>query len=194
MTRGTILFSAGVLCSLAAGWIGLPYALYERKAQPVNFSHKVHTGDKGGMKCEDCHALRDDGLFAGIPAMEKCSGCHTAPLGDTPAEKQFVKDFVTPNRSIQWAVYARQPQNVYFPHAPHVKLAKLKCEECHGPHGTTDTLRPYQEDRITGYSRDLWGRTTQRVAFKTERGMRMDDCIDCHRKNSLEHSCLDCHK
>ena len=38
-----------------------------------------------------------------------------------------------------------------------MKLAELKCEDCHGPHGASDTLRPYEENRISGYSRDIWG-------------------------------------
>ena len=179
---GKIPFAVGLALALGAGWAGFPYVLYQRTPQPVQFSHKVHTGDKGGMKCDDCHAFRDDGSFAGIPALEKCATCHAQALGDTAAEKAFVKDYVTPNREVRWAVYAREPDNAWFSHASHVKLAKLACERCHGDHGKTDILRVHQSDRVTGYSRDVWTR------------MRMDDCIACHRENKLAHSCLDCHK
>jgi hypothetical protein len=184
--RGKIFFLAGVLAALGAGWAGFPHAIYKSRPQPVDFSHKVHA-DKAGSKCEDCHAFRDDGTYAGIPALDKCAGCHAAPMGTTAAEKNFIDQYVTPNREPQWASYARQPENVYFSHAMHIKIAKLKCESCHGDQGTTDKLRPYQEDRISGYSRDIWGGAGRPA-------MTMDSCVACHRQQKLEHSCLDCHK
>lgn len=193
--RGSLVFVAGVLVALGVGWVGFPYALYRTELQPVNFSHKVHTGDKGGgMKCEDCHPFRDDGTFAGIPKLENCGGCHSAAMGTTVAEKRFIEQYVTPNREPVWRVYARQPENVYFSHITHVKMGKVACERCHGPHGQTDILRPYQEDRINGYSRDIYGRPLQQAAFRSEGGMKMDQCVECHRQNRLVHSCMDCHK
>jgi hypothetical protein len=108
-------------------------------------------------------------------------------MGTTSAEKKFIDQYVTPQREPQWYSYARQPENVFFSHITHVKLGKVKCETCHGDLGTRDKLPAYQEDRISGYSREIWG----------ERGrpaMTMDDCVDCHRNKSLKHSCLDCHK
>ena len=179
--RGKILFLAGALTALCAGWAGLPYALYERRAQPVDFSHKIH-GANAGMKCVDCHEFRADGTFAGIPRLEKCAGCHTAAMGTTEAEKQFIKSYVLPQREVAWSVYARQPENVYFPHAAHVQLGKLACESCHGNHGDSSLLRPYQEDRISGYSRDVWS------------GMKMGKCLECHGQHGIEQSCLGCHK
>jgi menaquinone reductase, multiheme cytochrome c subunit len=193
-SRGIIVFAAGLLAALGVGWLGFPKVLYQRTPQPLQFSHAVHTGEKAGMKCEDCHSLRDDGSFSGIPALEKCAGCHSAPLGTTPAEKQLVEQFVTPNREIPWAVYSRQPENVWFSHAPHLKLAKLECKECHGEHGKTDKLRPYERNRISGYSRDIWGQSISRMGWQPRRGMKMDDCVDCHHKNGQNYSCMDCHK
>jgi hypothetical protein len=181
--RGTVVFVAGMLVALGAGWVGFPRAIYQSRPQPVDFSHKVHTGEKGGnMKCGDCHAFRGDGTFAGIPALDTCSACHAAAMGTTVAEKRFIEQYVTPNREPAWNSYSRQPQNVRFSHATHIKLAKLACERCHGPHQATNTLRVAAYDRLTGYSRDVWDR------------MKMDACINCHRQNRLAHSCLDCHK
>jgi hypothetical protein len=179
--RGKLLLGAGALVALAAGWAAFPRVIYKRQPQPVAFSHKIHA-EKAGMKCEDCHELRPDGTFAGIPLLEKCAGCHAAAMGTTVAEKQFIDGYVTPRREVQWAVYARQPENVYFSHAAHVKLAHLACASCHRDHGQSDALRPYEEDRISGYSRDIW------------RSMKMDDCAACHRQHGIENSCLDCHK
>ena len=179
--RGSLFFAAGVLAALGAGWAGFPRMIYRSRPQPVAFSHKAHE-EKAGMKCEDCHELRGDGTFAGIPGLDKCAGCHAAAMGTTEAEKQFIDGYVMPQREVAWAVYARQPENVYFSHAAHVKLAHLNCATCHGAQGRSETLRPYQEDRISGYSRDVW------------RGMKMDDCVACHRTHGIENSCLDCHK
>jgi hypothetical protein len=185
--RGKIPFLAGVAVALSAGWLAFPSAIYRSRPQPVNFSHKIHA-DKAGTKCEDCHSFRGDGSFAGIPSIDKCAACHAAAMGNTAAEKSFIDQYVTPNREPQWAAYARQPENVSFSHAAHVKRAGMTCESCHGDTGTSSTLRPYQEDRISGYSRDIWKIAGMR------HGMKMADCVDCHRRNGLEHSCLDCHK
>jgi hypothetical protein len=184
--RGNILFLAGLAVALGAGWAAFPYAIYKSKPQPVDFSHKVHA-DKAGAKCEDCHAIREDGTFAGIPALDKCVGCHAAAMGTTVAEKNFIDRYVTPQREPEWSSYARQPENVFFSHAAHVKLGQVKCETCHGNLGSSDKLPGYQEDRISGYSRDIWGRSGRP-------GMKMDDCVACHHQRGQEHSCLDCHK
>ncbi|HUP05401.1 MAG TPA: menaquinone reductase multiheme cytochrome c subunit QrcA [Bryobacteraceae bacterium] len=190
---GSYLFLAGALAALGAGWVGFPHVIYKSRPQPVDFSHKTHA-DKAGLKCEDCHAFRDDGTFAGIPPLEKCAGCHASAMGSTAAEKNFIDRYVTPNREPAWADYARQPENVFFSHISHVKLGGLKCEECHGEMGASDTLRVYQEDRIGGYSRDIWGASPPRNMAGAAPGMKMDDCVDCHRRQGLSHSCLDCHK
>lgn len=190
---GFLPFAVGALAALAAGWAAFPHAIYKTERQPVDFSHKVHA-DKAGQKCDDCHSFRADGTFAGIPSLDKCAGCHAAPMGTTAAEKSFIDQYVTPNHEPQWFDYARQPQNVWFSHTTHVKLGGLKCESCHGAMGDSDSLRPYQEDRISGYSRDIWGRPVVRAAFRTEGGMKMDDCVACHRQRGFTHSCLDCHK
>jgi hypothetical protein len=184
--RRSIPFLAGLAVALGGGWLAFPRMIYQSRPQPVNFSHKLHVG--AGAKCEDCHSFRDDGTFAGLPTLDKCSGCHAAPMGATAAEKNFIDRYVTPNREPQWSVYARQPQNVSFSHAAHVKRAGMTCESCHGSIGTSDTLRVYRADRISGYSADIW-----KVA-DLQHGMKMADCVACHRQNGLEHSCLDCHK
>jgi hypothetical protein len=177
---GKIAFFAGVLAALGVGWGGFPVALYRRVPQPVDFSHKIH-GDKAGAKCEDCHALRDDGTFAGVPALDKCSGCHAQPMGTSAREKRFIDAYVTTNREIPWQTYSRQPQNVYFSHAFHVKLARLDCGQCHGPEGQSDTLPPVRVDRISLYS-------------GSAHFQNMDACEDCHRQRGAANSCLACHK
>jgi hypothetical protein len=191
--RGKILFFGGMLAALGAGWIGFPYVIYETRPQQLDFNHKAHA-EKAGMKCEDCHAIREDGTFAGIPKLDQCALCHAAPMGTSAAEKKFIDTYVTPGREPQWLSYSRQPENVYFPHAAHVKRGAMKCEQCHGDHGSSATLRPHQQDRISGYSRDIWGRPVGAFGLRAAGGMTMDDCISCHEQHQLQHSCLDCHK
>jgi hypothetical protein len=185
--RGLVLFAVGAAVSSTAGWTLFPKLLYKQVSQPVAFSHKVHA-DKAGMQCNDCHSLREDGSFSGIPKIAKCAECHAAAMGDTPAEAALVRDYVTPNREVPWLVYARQPDNAWFPHAQHLKRAKLDCATCHGGQGKSDKLPLFEVNRISGYSRDVMGRPGRNS------GMRMDDCVQCHQQHGLLYACLDCHR
>jgi hypothetical protein len=178
---------------LFVGWVVFPYLLYERKEQPLQFSHKIHT-ETAGMTCDNCHTFKDDGRFTGIPALSKCVECHTDVIGTSPQEKKLVEEFVKQNREIPWLVYARQPQNAYFSHASHVKLANISCDQCHGHHGTSDSLRPFKRDRISGYSRDLGGEFIFDNLFAARNGLTMNDCADCHNKHHIPNTCLKCHK
>jgi len=187
-------FLAGAVVALGAGWVAFPRVLYRRAAQPLQFSHRLHTGERVGLACEECHALAADGRFSGIPRIEKCAACHAEPQGKTADEKRLVEEYVAKGLEIPWLVYSRQPENAYFSHAPHLKLAKLKCEQCHGPQGEGDSLRPFERNRISGYSRDIWGRSISRLRRARWEGMKMDDCSRCHARSGVRESCLTCHK
>jgi len=182
--RGTLLFVTGFIAALSAGWVAFPRAAYEQRNQPVQFSHRIHK-DKAALKCDDCHTLRADGTFSGVPSLDKCAGCHASAMGNSAEEQRMIKQYIQPNRDIPWLIYARQPENVRFSHAFHVGLAKLPCERCHHAHGESDSLRPFEQDRVSGYSRD--------VAQHFE-GMEMDDCMACHQQHGVKDSCLECHK
>jgi menaquinone reductase, multiheme cytochrome c subunit len=191
---GTWLLGGGFTFSLAFGWFLFPYLLYKTEAQPLQFSHKTHTGDKVGMVCSDCHALAADGRFQGIPAVAQCSTCHASPVGTSSDEKVLVERYITPGKEIPWRVYSRQPDNAYFPHAVHLKLGELKCEDCHGPHGKSARLRDYQVNRISGYSRDIWGSNISGIPTEPWQGMKMDRCVRCHAQHGRRDGCIDCHK
>jgi hypothetical protein len=192
--RGKILFFAGLFFTMAMGWFAFPRVLYQKTNQPLQFSHRVHTGEQAGLTCDSCHVIRADGRFTGIPGIAKCAECHATPIGSTPEEKELIEKYVTPNREIPWLVYSRQPENVYFSHVQHVKTGRLQCERCHGPHGSTERLRPYQQDRLSGYSRDIWGQNIVRNSREPWDGMEMNDCAKCHQQHGKVDSCLDCHK
>jgi hypothetical protein len=56
----------------------------------------------------------------------------------------------------------------------------MECATCHGPVGESEESRVYEENRITGYSRDIWGKN---IAGFNKNGwdrMKMDDCAKCH--------------
>jgi hypothetical protein len=192
--KGAILFLSGVLASLTLGWFVFPAVLYRSEPQPMQFNHAIHTGEQNGMTCDMCHEMADDGTFRGIPAIAKCAECHSSAIGSSETEKVLVDTYVLPGKEIPWKVYSRQPANAYFPHAVHVNRAELQCEECHGPHGTSTNLPLYQVNRISGYSRDIWGRNISGLSSFPWEGMKMDRCVRCHAERRRNDSCLDCHK
>ena len=190
-----VAFGLGVVSALAVGWFGFPRLLYVSAAQPLTFSHQKHAFEATGLACADCHGFRADGSFAGIPPIENCGNCHAEVQGDSAAEKKLVEEYVKPGREIPWLVYARQPDNVFFPHAPHVKRAQIACERCHGPHGQSTELRPFEVNRVSGYSRDIWGPSLSRLGLEKWQGMKMTDCVRCHAQQGRGGtSCLACHR
>jgi hypothetical protein len=171
---GFVVFFAGLILALLQGWVLFPNVLFSQKTQPLNFSHAAHQDST----CEDCHYFRPDGSYTGIPNIEKCTECHESQMGETDDERILVEDYIKNNREIPWLVYAWQPDNVYFSHAPH-KAKNMKCVDCHRDVTAETTLPAYRENRLTGYSK-----TT----------MTMDVCEKCHARENTTNSCELCHK
>lgn len=207
---GWVFFLVGFLGALFVGWGVFPMLLYSKQPQPMNFNHALHMdpdkvdgieGKTPVEKCQFCHAFREDGTFVGIPSLSACTQCHDnpdSPLGKSPDEKQFLSEFVAQEKEIPWFVYSRQPDCVYFSHIAHVKMAEIACETCHGDHGQTDKIPVYEQNRISGYSRNIWGRRISGFYWdkKPMDRMKMDDCADCHTKMGHEenNACFVCHK
>jgi hypothetical protein len=192
--RNTVVFGLGLAAALLAGWVVFPRVLYVQRQQPLEFRHKMHAEKSGIADCSECHAVRQDGTFAGIPAMEKCAGCHSERIGESKAEATLVDNFIKPGYETPWLIYARQPANVWFSHAIHVKRAGLACTECHSTYGESDQVRVYELNRISGYSRDIRGHSMSRLRRAPHEGMKMSDCEDCHRRRRVEVGCLGCHE
>jgi hypothetical protein len=123
--------------------------------------------------------------------------CHpdSAPLGVTEDEAVFVKEYLAKEKEIPWFVYAKQPDCVFFSHAAHTGTSGMECMECHGPIEETKISRPYEENRITGYSRDIWGKNIFGIKKNSWDRMKMDDCAKCHKEETgHQGSCFKCHK
>jgi hypothetical protein len=194
MSRNALIFGFGLAVALVVGWVVFPRVLYVQKQQPLEFHHKTHAEKSGVADCGDCHSVREDGAFAGIPAIEKCASCHSERIGESKGEATLVNDYIKPGHETPWLVYSRQPANVWFSHAIHVKRGGLACTECHSTYGTSDEARVYQLNRISGYSRDIWGHSISRLRRAPHDGMKMSDCEGCHRRHNVEVGCLGCHE
>ncbi len=194
MSRNSLVFGFGLATALLAGWLAFPRALYSKRQQPLVFLHKTHAEKSGLSDCGQCHAFRDDGQYAGLPSIDTCAGCHSDKIGTTAAEATLVDRYIKPGVATPWLMYSAQPANVWFSHAVHVKGAGLACTDCHGNYGESDQVRIYQVNRISGYSRDIWGHSMTRLRRAPGDGMKMSDCEDCHRRHKVEVGCLGCHE
>lgn len=196
-----LFFVIGLAASLLVGWIVFPKLLYSKKDQPIDFNHALHVGEVDNS-CQSCHYFREDGTFSGIPKLENCLQCHEEMMGDSENERVFYEQYVQKQREVPWHVYSKQPPCVFFSHAAHVKMGNMDCTPCHGNHGDTTSLRPYEENRISTYSKDIWGRNISRLGLKSWEKMKMNDCSRCHvmenvnqgSVQTLRGGCFVCHK
>jgi len=199
---GWLFFLIGFVVLLALGWYVFPMILYSKKVQPVSFSHKLHI-EGTGMECTECHAFRADGTFMGVPNMTSesdgaCLVCHDDPestQGEDPREKEFLAEYVaTGKERIDWLIYSKQPPCVFFPHSVHVIMKEIECSRCHGEMAERDEPPVYQQNYITGYSRDIWGRRISGHKKYPWDAMKMGDCGDCHEEQGGSNACFVCHK
>jgi hypothetical protein len=188
-----LFFIFGLVASLIVGWIIFPNLLYSQKRQPIEFSHKQHMElvDEG---CESCHFFREDGTYSGVPKLAQCIDCHEEVQGESPEEEKFVTEYVAKEREVPWLIYSKQPDCVFFSHVAHVKMAQMDCVTCHGPIGESESLKEYQANRISGLSRDIWGRNIAGFKRNPWDRMKMDDCADCHRQNNVDQGSVQTHR
>ncbi len=188
-----LFFILGLAASLIVGWVVFPKLLYSQKNQPIEFNHVLHN-ELVEDGCESCHFFREDGSYHGVPKLDQCIECHEEVNGEDPEEARFVNEFVANNREVPWLIYSRQPQNVFFSHAAHVKMGEIDCVVCHGHIGESESLPIYKENRISGYSIDIWGRRISGIKRNTWDRMKMDDCADCHRREGVNQNSVQTHR
>ena len=188
-----LFFILGLAASLVLGWVIFPKLLYSQKRQPIEFNHALHNElvDEG---CESCHFFREDGTYSGVPTLAQCVDCHEEVNGEDPEEEKFVTQYVAKGREVPWLVYSRQPDCVFFSHAAHVKMANMDCVTCHGNIGESESLKVYQKNRISGYSRDIWGENIAGIKRNSWDRMKMDDCAECHQRNKVNQGSVQTHR
>jgi len=134
--------------------------------QPIEFSHAVHAGSYG-IDCQFCHADARRGVFAGIPSVARCMGCHKIVAAQGNPEVQKVHEYWNQKQAIPWVRIHKLAGFVYFPHKRHVQVG-LACQSCHGP-----------------------VETMQRVAQVAP--LTMGWCVGCHAERRGPLECVVCH-
>lgn len=132
-----------------------PYATGEANPvlQPIQFDHRHHVRDDG-IDCLYCHEDAERSPYAGVPAAERCLGCHGQIWNDSPLIAPLVAS-VTTGQAIRWRRVTAVPDFVYFDHAVHVTRG-IGCVSCHG-----------RVDAMAGVQQ------AQRLTMRW--------CLDCHR-------------
>jgi c(7)-type cytochrome triheme protein len=175
---GWVLFFVGFFGALFVGWVVFPQLLYSIQQQPLNFNHATHL-QNAGMACADCHQFRPDGSFVGIPKVATCTQCHEAPMTQSKTEAELVSDYIQPGKEVPWLSYSREPDNVFFSHVAHVKMAQMACTQCHRDATKEKVTPPVRVNRLTGYANEV---------------MKMYVCEDCHARKQVSNGCDVCHK
>ena len=134
--------------------------------QPIEFSHAIHAGSYG-IDCQYCHADARRGVYAGLPSVARCMGCHKIIAAQGNPEVQKVQEHWNQKRAIPWVRVHKLAGFVYFPHKPHVQVG-LMCQTCHGP-----------------------VETMQRVAQVAP--LTMGWCVGCHAERRGPLDCVTCH-
>jgi mono/diheme cytochrome c family protein len=135
-------------------------------AQPIEFSHAIHAGSYQ-IDCQFCHADARRGVFAGLPSVQRCMGCHKIVAAQGNPEVQKLHRFWNDKQAIPWIRVHKVPGYVEFPHKRHIQVG-LACQTCHGP-----------------------VETMQRVAQVAP--LTMGWCIACHAERKGPLDCVTCH-
>ncbi len=138
--------------------------------QPIKFPHDLHAG---AMKidCQYCHSGAYKSKNASIPSLNVCMNCHKVVKTESPEihkiydalgyDPQTQKYDSTKAHPMQWVRIHNLPDFAYFNHSQHVKVAKLRCQTCHGPVETMKEV--YQYSPLT-----------------------MKWCIQCHKRTNVD--------
>ena len=123
------------------------------RQQPVQFSHKHHSGDDG-IDCRYCHTSVEVAASAGMPSTQTCMSCHTQIWADSPYLEPVRESWRT-GRPIEWTRVHDLPDYAYFNHSIHVAKG-VGCSTCHG-------------------------RIDEMPAVYQAASLQMEWCLACHR-------------
>ncbi len=139
-----------------------------RGRQPIAFNHKKHVRELD-LACSSCHQFYEKETFSGLPGADICSACHQEPQGKSKEEEKLVR-LLQSGAPLVWTSLFRQPAHVFSSHRRHVVAARIECAVCHGSIAET-TAPPASVKRL-----------------------RMQDCLDCHRRSGITTDCTGCHR
>ncbi|MBL0309951.1 MAG: c-type cytochrome [Bacteroidetes bacterium] len=141
--------------------------------QPIKFSHALHAGTHK-IDCQYCHSTANEGKHSNIPSLNTCMNCHKnvskgpkygteeiAKIYAAVGWDAYTKDYTKPQTPIEWVRIHNLPDHVYFNHAQHVNVGKVKCQTCHGPIETMEEVYQYSP-------------------------LSMGWCINCHRNTEVQ--------
>jgi mono/diheme cytochrome c family protein len=145
----------------SVGWMGMwntgVHQGYQPE-QPIKYSHQLHAGTLK-IDCQYCHFSAYKSKNAAIPSLNVCMNCHNYVTasdkynGETSPEIAKIykaldydpqsKTYGDNPKPIQWVRVHNLPDLAYFNHSQHVKVAGIKCQECHGPIQTMQEVYQY---------------------------------------------------
>lgn len=176
-----LVVAAAIAVGYQVGWVESVVK------QPIEFPHKTHVAL--GFTCTTCHDRAEKSAAAGPPPVTLCLGCHGA--GDTKSDEiKKLRRFGESGKEIPWRRVWRLPSHVYFPHRIHVAVAKIACQECHGPMETltkppTGALKKLTMDDCMACHANSNGTVVARVkgekGHEISRRQMLNDCNTCHR-------------
>ena len=145
----------------------------EPAVQPIPFNHRIHVDN--GLTCDFCHQYVFEKPFAGIPRVEVCIGCHSGDITQNPdatPSVEAIRRHAEAGTEIPWVRLYVLPHHVYYSHRRHTAIAELACTTCHGDIGESETP----------------------PAHPIAQTLKMENCVDCHRRRGVENDCAWCHR
>lgn len=136
--------------------------------QPVPFNHKKHV--EFGIACDACHVGAKDSAKASVPNISTCALCHQ-PGKASPKTPKALEQYMQEMKPIPWKKIYEAPRHVRFSHVRHVEKGGLDCRICHGEVGKME--RPLGRQPVP---------------------LRMERCMECHRKERVTTDCMACHR
>jgi hypothetical protein len=150
---------------------GLGRQQYYSPDQPIAFSHKIHAG-QNKIDCQYCYTTVEESKHAGIPSVQLCMNCHNVVRsGSQSGTEEISKIYASleSGKPTEWIRVHNVPDHAFFSHAQHVKVGKVKCQQCHGPVETMDRIIQVED-------------------------LSMGWCINCHRITEVQFTNNDFYK
>ena len=161
-----LIIGAFATCAMGAVWMYFTPKYTKvgyQPAQPIPFSHKVHSGQLG-IDCRYCHSCAETAAHSNLPSSQVCMSCHSQVQKDNPKLEPLRQAWAS-GKGVEWVQIHKTPDYAYFNHSVHINRG-VSCVTCHGRVDQMDVV--YQAKSLT-----------------------MEFCVDCHRKPEMELRPLD---